>query len=436
METFLSLRHINKTFHATRALRDVSLDFMSGEVHCLAGQNGCGKSTLIKIMSGVYRPDEGAEITLGGKNWSKLTPAASVAQGIQVIYQDLSLFPNLSVWENIAVNHYHHGLFVNRRRLREVAQAAMISINVTLPLDTLVSELSIARCQLVAICRALAQDARLIVMDEPTASLTHQEVQGLLQVVHQLRERGICVVFVSHRLEEVMEVSDRISVLKDGELVGTFPAAEMTTKQLGFLMTGQEFEYQVRELWQGKSSTPVLEVRNSNQDAIRHGIGYVSEDRMSRGLVMAQSIEDNIISTVFHKVKDRFGFLSEAKVRDLVDRLIKALTIKVSDPHLPVNTLSGGNAQRVSIAKWLAIGPRLLILDSPTVGVDIANKAGIYGIISDLAAHGIAVLMICDEIEEAWYQSHRILVMQKGQITHSFLPDSSSQARIAEVVNG
>lgn len=468
METFLSLRHINKTFHATRALRDVSLDFMSGEVHCLAGQNGCGKSTLIKIMSGVYRPDEGAEITLGGKNWSKLTPAASVAQGIQVIYQDLSLFPNLSVWENIAVNHYHHGLFVNRRRLREVAQAAMTSINVTLPLDTLVSELSIARCQLVAICRALAQDARLIVMDEPTASLTHQEVQGLLQVVHQLRERGICVVFVSHRLEEVMEVSDRISVLKDGELVGTFPAAEMTTKQLGFLMTGQEFEYQVRELWQGKSSTPVLEVRNlsrhgeylninlrveagevvsivgllgagrtelclslfgmtrpdageilingqpvtlhSNQDAIRHGIGYVSEDR--------------------------FGFLSETKVRDLVDRLIKALTIKVSDPHLPVNTLSGGNAQRVSIAKWLAIGPRLLILDSPTVGVDIANKAGIYGIISDLAAHGIAVLMICDEIEEAWYQSHRILVMQKGQITHSFLPDSSSQARIAEVVNG
>lgn len=133
METFLSLRHINKTFHATRALRDVSLDFMSGEVHCLAGQNGCGKSTLIKIMSGVYRPDEGAEITLGGKNWSKLTPAASVAQGIQVIYQDLSLFPNLSVWENIAVNHYHHGLFVNRRRLREVAQAAMTSINVTLP---------------------------------------------------------------------------------------------------------------------------------------------------------------------------------------------------------------------------------------------------------------------------------------------------------------
>ncbi|HBQ7840356.1 TPA: sugar ABC transporter ATP-binding protein, partial [Klebsiella pneumoniae] len=334
----------------------------------------------------------------------------------------------------------------------------------------------------------------LIIMDEPTASLTHQEVEGLLHVVRQLRERGICIVFVSHRLEEVMAVSDRISVLKDGNLVGTMPAAEVTTRRLGFLMTGQEFDYQVRDLWQGQGSTPVLEVRNlsrkgeyhnvslkveagevvsivgllgagrtelclslfgmtrpdsgeilingqpvrlrSNQDAIRHGIGYVSEDRMSRGLVMSQSIENNIISTVFHKVKGACGLLSDSKAQQLVARMVNALTIKAPDTHLPVNTLSGGNAQRVSIAKWLAISPKLLILDSPTVGVDIANKAGIYHIISDLAAHGIAVLMICDEIEEAWYQSHRILVMKQGELTHSFLPDSSTQQQIAEVVNG
>ncbi|KMV35265.1 MULTISPECIES: sugar ABC transporter ATP-binding protein [Franconibacter] len=494
MEPFLSLRHVSKTFHGTRALNDVSLDFMPGEVHCLAGQNGCGKSTLIKIISGVYQPDNGAQITLGGKSWPRLHPAASVAQGIQVIYQDLSLFPNLSVWENIAINHYHHGVLVKRRQLRQAAQQAMASINVHLPLDAPVESLSIARCQLVAICRALAQDARLIIMDEPTASLTHQEVEGLLHVVRQLRERGICVVFVSHRLEEVMAVSDRISVLKDGNLVGTWQASEITTKRLGFLMTGMEFEYQVRELRQGAQSTPVLEVRNlsrrgeyedvslkveagevvsivgllgagrtelclslfgmtkpdsgeilinghpvrfhNNQDAIRHGIGYVSEDRMSRGLVMSQSIENNVISTVFHQVKGAFGLISESRTRALVDRLVKALTIKTSDTGLPVNTLSGGNAQRVSIAKWLAITPKLLILDSPTVGVDIANKAGIYHIISDLASHGIAVLMICDEIDEAWYQSHRILVMQKGRITHSFLPDQSSQEQIAGVVNG
>jgi len=494
MEPFLSLRHINKTFHTNRALNDINLDFMSGEVHCLAGQNGCGKSTLIKIISGVYCPDEGAEISLGGRRWSRLTPGVSVAQGIQVIYQDLSLFPNLSVWENIAINHYHQRMLVNRRALRRSAKRAMDSINVSLPLETSVESLSIARCQLVAICRALAQDARLIIMDEPTASLTHQEVEGLLQVVRQLRERGIGVVFVSHRLEEVMAVSDRVSVLKDGGLVGTWPTADITTRRLGFLMTGLEFDYQIRALWQGKASKPVLEVchlcrhgeyqdvslkveagevvsivgllgagrtelclslfgmtrpdsgemlingqpvrLHSNQDAIRHGIGYVSEDRMSCGLVMTQSIENNIISTVFHKVKGRWGLISEAKSRDLVGRMVNALQIKAPDSRMLVNTLSGGNAQRVSIAKWLAINPRLLILDSPTVGVDIANKAGIYQIISELAAHGIAVLMICDEIEEAWYQSHRILVMKQGRITHTFLPDSSSQMQIAEVVNG
>ncbi|AFJ48468.1 sugar ABC transporter ATP-binding protein [Shimwellia blattae] len=494
MEPFLSLNHISKTFHATRALDDIALAFMPGEVHCLAGQNGCGKSTLIKIISGVYRPDEGAEIRLGGRQYSRLSPAQSVASGIQVIYQDLSLFANLSVWENIAINHYHHGLLVNKKRLRQVAERAMASIHVSLPLEARVGELSIARCQLVAICRALAQDARLIIMDEPTASLTHQEVEGLLHIVRQLREKGICVVFVSHRLEEVMAVSDRISVLKDGQLVGTWPAAEITTRRLGFLMTGREFDYQVRELWQSRQSTPVLEVRKlsrageyqevslrveagevvsivgllgagrtelclslfgmtrpdsgeilingqpvalrSNRDAIRHGVGYVSEDRMSRGLIMTQSIENNIISTVFGKVTGPGGLISRARSGELVARLVTALSIKTGDVQLPVNTLSGGNAQRVSIARWLAITPKLLILDSPTVGVDIANKAGIYHIISELASHGIAVLMICDEIDEAWYQSHRILVMQQGRITHSFLPDTSTREQIAEVVSG
>ncbi|MCW2483341.1 sugar ABC transporter ATP-binding protein, partial [Candidatus Symbiopectobacterium sp. NZEC135] len=310
----------------------------------------------------------------------------------------------------------------------------------------------IARCQLVAICRALAQDARLIIMDEPTASLTHQEVEGLLHVVRQLRGRGICVVFVSHRLEEVMAVSDRITVLKDGNLVGTYPANDMSTRQLGMLMTGQAFDYHIREPWQGDASRNVLEVRQlsrageyrdisfsigageivsiigllgagrtelclslfgmtrpdsgeilidgqtvqlrSNRDALRYGIGYVSEDRMSRGLVMAQSIEDNIISTIFDKVRNACGLIRKKQVQAIVNRLIAALSIKAPDPRLPVSTLSGGNAQRISIAKWLAIEPRVLILDSPTVGVDIANKAGIYHIISELAAQGIAILMI------------------------------------------
>lgn len=494
MEPFLSLSHVSKTFHGTRALNAISLAFMPGEVHCLAGQNGCGKSTLIKIISGVYQPDAKARIALGGKIWPKLTPGASVAQGIQVIYQDLSLFPNLSVWENIVINHYHHGLLVKRKSLRQIAERALASINVNVPLDAQVESLSIARCQLVAICRALAQDARLIIMDEPTASLTHQEVEGLLHVVRQLRERGICVVFVSHRLEEVMAISDRITVLKDGNLVGTYPANEMSTRQLGMLMTGQAFDYHIREPWQGDTARNVLEVRQlsrageyraisfslgageivsiigllgagrtelclslfgmtrpdsgeirvagqtvqlrSNRDALRYGIGYVSEDRMSRGLVMAQSIEDNIISTIFDKVRNACGLIRKKQVQAVVSRLIAALSIKAPDPRLPVSTLSGGNAQRISIAKWLAIDPKVLILDSPTVGVDIANKAGIYHIITELAAQGIAILMICDELDEAWYQSHRILVMKQGEIHHTFTPGTSNPTEIAGVING
>lgn len=494
MEPFLSLSHVSKTFHGTRALNAISLSFMPGEVHCLAGQNGSGKSTLIKIISGVYQPDAKARIALGGKIWPRLTPATSVAQGIQVIYQDLSLFPNLTVWENIVINHYHHGVLVKRKTLRPIAERTLASINVTLPLDREVAELSIARCQLVAICRALAQDARLIIMDEPTASLTHQEVEGLLHVVRQLRERGICIVFVSHRLEEVMAISDRISVLKDGELVGTYPAREMDTRKLGFLMTGQAFDYQIRAPWQGDAAQPVLEVRHlsragefddvsftlgageivsivgllgagrtelcltlfgmtqpdageirvngrtvqlhSNRDALRYGIGYVSEDRMSRGLVMAQSIEDNIISTIFGQVRNAVGLIRQRKVQAVVTRLIAALRIKAPNPTLPVSTLSGGNAQRISIAKGLAINPRVLILDSPTVGVDIANKAGIYRIIEELATQGIAILMVCDELDEAWFQSHRILVMKQGQLRDVFYPGVDSQAHIAEVVNG
>ena len=295
-----------------------------------------------------------------------------------------------------------------------------------------------------------------------------------MHVRAQWSEGVIWTDFGSPRLDKVMAGSDRNSGLKDGNLVGTGPAAEVTTRRLGFLMTVQEFDYQVRDLWQGKGSTPVLEVRNlsrkgeyhnvslkveagevvsivgllgagrtelclslfgmtrpdsgeilingqpvrlrSNQDAIRHGIGYVSEDRMSRGLVMSQSIENNIISTVFHKVKGTCGLLSDSKAQQLVARMVNALTIKAPDTHLPVNTLSGGNAQRVSIAKWLAIAPKLLILDSPTAVVDIANKAGTNHITSQVAAHGCAALILFYACEEAWDQSLRVLGSTQRQL--------------------
>ncbi len=493
MKPLIMLENVSKTFYGVKALNAVDLTLLPGEVHCLVGQNGCGKSTLIKIISGVYQPDPGMAIEIGGERISHLTPGESVRRGIQVIYQDLSLFPNLSVAENIAINLYHQQFWVRRSQLRELAARTLRDIGIELDLDDTLENLSIAQRQLVAICRALAQEARLIIMDEPTASLTMAEVNGLLRLVHQLKARGICVVFVSHRLNEVMEVSDRITVLQDGEKIGTFPAANMDSKQLAFLMTGLAFDYQVLPPYLGDRPVVLavehlsrrrqyhdvsLQVRQgeivaitgllgagrtelclslfgltqpdsgqiridghpvtlrSNRDAIIAGIGYVSEDRMSTGLVMDQSIADNIISTVLPQMRTSIHLIDERRVGELVAEMIARLSIKADNPTLPVNTLSGGNAQRVAIAKWLAIRPRLLILDSPTVGVDIANKAGIYRIVNELAAQGMAVLMICDEIEEAYYNSHRILVMSAGELVAEFLPADTSEAQLAEVVNG
>ncbi|SKC22627.1 simple sugar transport system ATP-binding protein [Kosakonia radicincitans] len=492
---FITLENISKQFPGVRALDNVNLTLEKGEVHCLAGQNGCGKSTIIKVISGVYQPEKGASIALDGKLFHHLTPQLSAHYGIQVIYQDLSLFPNFSVAENIAIHRYLPGgdICVRRSAMRAQALAAMARIGVRLDPDKKVEKLSIADRQLVAICRAIAADARLVIMDEPTASLTRQEVNGLLRVVNELKAAGICVVFVSHRLDEVMEVADRISVMRDGKLIGTWPANELDSHELAYLMTGQRFHYSPLPEKPPVDQTPMLELRHlsrkgkyrdinlalrsgeivsivgllgagrtelcmslfgmthpedgeiringkpvklrSNHDAIRHGIGYVSEDRLTQGLIMEQSIYDNTIVTVFEKLHTRGGLLDHAKAGQLVAELIRNLNIKVSDAQLPVKTLSGGNAQRIAIAKWVATNPRILILDSPTVGVDIANKEGIYQIARQLAEQGMAVLMICDEIPEAYYNSHRVLVMRRGELVAEFNPHRCTEQEIAEVVN-
>lgn len=494
-QTFLSLEKISKSFPGVRALDNISLTLKKGEVHCLAGQNGCGKSTLIKVISGVYQPDKGSHIGIDGKLFSHLSPSLSAFYGVQVIYQDLSLFPNLTVAENIAVHRYlpGGGFWVKRSAMRKLAIDTLQRIGVTLDPDRKVEKLSIADRQLVAICRALAADASLVIMDEPTASLTRHEVNGLLRVVNELKAAGICVVFVSHKLDEVMEVADRISVMRDGKLVGTFPASELDSDELAFLMTGQRFTFSHLPARADSSETPLLEVHNlsrkgeyhsvnlslrrgeittivgllgagrtelclslfgmtqpdsgsisiegeevrlhSNRDAIRHGIAYVSEDRQTQGLVMQQSIFDNLLVPVFNRLRSRTGLLDRRKARHQVATLIRDLNIKVSDSQLPVQTLSGGNAQRVAIAKWVPAQPKVLILDSPTVGVDIANKEGIYRIARDLAESGMAVLMICDEIPEAYYNSHRVLVMRKGELVASFAPHQCQQEEIAGVVN-
>jgi simple sugar transport system ATP-binding protein len=490
---FLELAHISKRFGGVHALQDVDLVLERGEVHCLVGENGSGKSTLIKIISGVQPPEPGGRIVIAGNEFPHLNPVESTRAGIQVIYQDLSLFPNLTVAENIAIGRHLGGLRpVDWSDIRATASAAMKRIDVDLDLEARVEDLSIANRQIVAICRAMAAEAKLVIMDEPTASLTRHEVDALLALVRELKRKDICIVFVSHRLDEVMEVAERVTVLRDGRKVGTYDAAEMNDHKLAVLMTGKEFHYDLRDVDLEKRPV-VLEVSRlsraghyadidltvhageilgitgllgsgrtelalslfgmnppdsgeiriegrkvelkTNREAIENGIAYVSEDRLTLGLVLEQPISSNLVLTVLEQLAGPGGLTSPARRAETVRRWVSDLAIKVSNPENPVKTLSGGNQQRVVLAKWMATKPRLLILDSPTVGVDISAKDGIYEIVKRLAAEGVAIILISDEIPEVLYHTHRVLIMRAGRLTASYLPRHSSEEELRVAVN-
>jgi simple sugar transport system ATP-binding protein len=417
----------------------------------------------------------------------------STACGIQVIYQDLSLFPNLTVAENIAVaGHLGAPRLVNWRKVRETAEIAMARIGASLDPDARVEDLSIANRQLVAICRAMAADAKLVIMDEPTASLSRHEVDALVRLVADLKRAGICIVFVSHRLGEVMEIAERVTVLRDGAKVGEFPAREMDDKKLAVLMTGKAFAYKTSEV-DFRRSEVVLSVKaltrvgqyqdvsldirageivgltgllgsgrtefalslfgmnrptsgeirlngkllalKTNAQAIEEGIAYVSEDRLNLGLVLEQPISSNILVTVLDKLPNSLGLVPEAIRRRTVNKWIDELAIKAPNPDNAARTLSGGNQQRVVLAKWMATQPKLLILDSPTVGVDIAAKDGIYEVVRALAAKGVAILLISDEIPEVYYHAHRVLVMRHGRLVGGCVPNTSTEEELQAMVD-
>ena len=493
MPNFLDLHAITKRFGGVVALRNVALSLPAGEVHCLVGENGSGKSTLIKIIAGVLRPEPEGRIVIEGREYPHLNPVQSTACGIQVIYQDLSLFPNLTVAENIAVGrHLGPPRLVHWRTVRATAETAMARIGASLDPFARVEDLSIASRQLVAISRAMAADARLVIMDEPTSSLTRHEVDALVRLVADLKRSGICIVFVSHRLDEVMEIAERVTVLRDGAKVGDFPAQEMNDRKLATLMTGKAYAYETSALDCAKSETVLSvsrltrtgqyedvsldihageivgltgllgsgrtefalslfgmnpptsgEIRlngkplalKTNAQAIAEGIAYVSEDRLTLGLVLEQPIASNILITVLDKLANQLGLVPEADRQRTAQTWIEDLAIKAPNPDNAVKTLSGGNQQRVVLAKWMATGPKLLILDSPTVGVDIAAKDGIYEVVKALAARGVAILLISDEIPEVYYHAHRVIVMRRGRLAGECIPHESSEADLQAVVD-
>ena len=475
-EELLKVQNISKSYVGVQALDNVSMSINKGEIQSLVGENGSGKSTLIKIISGVVKPDEG-EIIINGKRFQNLHAIDSISEGIQVIYQDLSLFPNLSVAENISLNQMieRKKRFINWKEIKSIATEELSNIKKELDLNERVENISIANKQLVAICRALTQDAKLIIMDEPTTAITKSEIDRLFSVILALKKKGISTLFVSHKLSEVLQISEKVTVLRDGKKVGEYNTDELDNDTLSFYMSAKKivssaFDYKEKEHRQ----ETLLEVRNlskignfmdinfklqpgeiigitgilgsgrtelalslfglnkpdsgeiyingklvkinSPQNAIDLGLGYLPEDRLNQGLFVKQSIQDNAIVTILKRLLNKFRLLSDSKKYKSAKEWVEELNVITPSLEAAAQALSGGNQQRLVIAKWLATNPKIFILDSPTVGIDIASKSNIHNIIKGLANKGMGVIIISDEIPEIIHNCNRVVVMKEGRI--------------------
>jgi len=476
----LELRNIQKWFGGVHALRGIDLTLQPGEAYHLLGENGCGKSTVIKIMSGAHAPTSG-EIVLDGETFASLTPIQSLAAGIETVYQDLSLLPNLTVAENVALNEQLVGAngrlarLFDRKRLKATAEKALATAGLATDrafLNTIVSDLPLASRQLVAIARAIATRAKLVIMDEPTTSLTRREVDNLIHVVERLRSENVAVLFVTHKLDECYRIGGHAVVFRDGQCVAQGPIETYSKKALAELMTGRSIDAQryrtgkpsdtdrlkvdrlvvdgVREISFSVKKGEILGItgladsgRNelamaltgvvpatggvltldgkvvsvrSPAEAIQHGIGYVPEDRLAEGLFLDKSIFENEIALIVARLSNSFGVVDREEGRRIAARLSQEMRLNTRDIDLPVGALSGGNQQRVLIGRWLSIAPKLLVLHGPTVGVDVGSKDTIYRVIQTLAEAGMGLVIVSDDLPELLQNADRILVMSGGRV--------------------
>jgi simple sugar transport system ATP-binding protein len=483
-EDFISLEHIHKNFAGVHALKDLSLSIKKGEIHCLAGENGSGKSTLIKVISGIHIPSEGT-IQIGDKRLNRLTPKQAITLGVQVIYQDFSLFANLTVAENLALNTNlaQNKKFVRWKNVYQLAREAMDRLQIEIDLKQEVGTLPVAQKQLIAIARALMFNARLIIMDEPTTALTGKEVRVLFDIVRQIQKEGISILFVSHKMREMLEISDKITVIRNGSKVAEGPTTDFDEKLLTYHMTGQKFTDDKYILRTDASETPRLRIENycgkgfqhidlnlhkkevigitgllgsgrtefakalfgmqentsgtlhidgeqiklsSISDAIKHGIAYVPEDRLSEGLFLSQSIKRNILAATLDSMGNKL-FLNKKVAAERAAQTVDEIGIKTDNTDNAVNTLSGGNQQKVVLGKWLLTHAKILILNGPTVGVDVGSKAEIHKRIRSIAQEGdLAVIMFSDDIHELVHNCNRIIIMHKNQFVDE-IPASEAE---------
>ncbi len=491
VDKILEVKHISKSFPGVKALDDVSLDVRRGEVLALIGENGAGKSTLIKIMTGAGQPDEG-EIVFEGVSYPALTPAKAMEIGIGAVYQEFTLAPTLSVAENIYLGQQvNDGPVRNYALMCQKAQAQIQRLGVTIDPKILVRDLTVAYKQLVEICKALARDAKFLIMDEPTAPLTDDEVALLFGIIHDLKAQGISIIYISHKLDELFEVSDRVTVMCDGKVVTTQNTNEMTKDELIMYMVGRKLSdnFPARPVHYGDV---VLEVKNlsgqgvapisfqlragetlglaglvgagrtelarlifgadpkfggevlidgkvvdikSPKDAIKHGIGLVCEDRKQQGGLLDMPVRFNITLPILERLS-KLTVIDKSEERTVVDKQVKDLSIKTPTVEQLARNLSGGNQQKIVLAKWLASDMRVLILDEPTRGIDVGSKYEIYRLINKLADSGMAVIVISSEMEECLGLTDRMIILHEGEYMTTLEKENYSQELVLKYASG
>jgi ribose transport system ATP-binding protein len=489
----LEMRNISKAFVGVQALRDVSFTCRQGEVHALVGENGAGKSTLIKVLAGAYQADSG-EIIYKGKLYANMSTREALGQGIRVIYQELNLVPHMSVADNIFLGRESRSKFglVNRRWLHTQARKLLGQLGVELDVTTPVRELTVANQQMVEIAKALSQQADLIVMDEPSAILAGHELDQLFKIISRLTQQGVTIVYISHRLDEVFQIADQVTVLKDGSVIGTrsidavdrpsliqmmvgrvldeiFPpstqkpgdivlqAENITTSRLpqpanlnlrqgeilglaGMVGSGRTelaralFGADPLRSGQLRIRGQAVSIKHPNQ-AVRAGLALVPEDRKTQGLFMGLPIRNNITVVILDKLA-RHGFIQRSEEAETVRQARRNLAIRMASIQQEVQYLSGGNQQKVVLAKWLEAAPTAIIFDEPTRGVDVGAKFEIYQLMRDLTNKGVAILMISSELPEILGMSDRVLVMCDGEIAGEFPRDEATEERILELATG
>ncbi len=496
MSLFLEMRDVSKTFPGVRALNKVDLEVRLGEVHALAGENGAGKSTLMKIMTGVYTADPGSRILIEGKPVEIRDAVHALSLGISIIYQELSMVENLTVAENIflAREPLRASGFLDKARMHRDAAAVLATLHVDVSPTTPVAQLSMGQKQMIEIAKAISYQSKIIIMDEPTASLSHHEAVTLMGQIRRLRQQGIGIVYITHRLDEIFEIADRVTILRDGSTVDSLPIAEVTRDILVRKMVDRELSQlygkhvchatgevllevrgltlnqprphqakvrdidfslrkgevlgffgligagrtEIMEMIFGmRASTGIIAIEgrqvaiHAPSDAIAQGIGFVTEDRKQQGLVLGMNVRENFSLTHLEAYSPNF-FVSRQKEAARCRDFVKSLGIKTPSTEQRVVNLSGGNQQKIVIAKWVARSPKILIVDEPTRGIDIGAKAEVHALLARLAGNGMGVIVISSDLPEVLAVSDRVIVIKDGRISQTFERAQASQETIME----